>query len=312
MDISLGRGDWWGQPPYGNVTLENNVFGHSVNGSGWHYYGLRVVRRQVRERPRGQQHVRERGAHGGQHIGSGPVLGRVGEQHRRRLVVPARRDLPQQRRQEVRRLRPRRLAVELVRAARLPVRCARCRSAGSTPPRVDFHAAAGLAGRQRRQRRSTRRRTDKRRLPARRAAGRRRLRVRRRRRRRRSAAPRPGRRRWSCARCALRPRTICRRARRGCPRVAPSCGVRARRARAQVPMRVQRAAQGHAEARARARSCAGQAPQGACGSAPRALRARPLPRARRGDRRRRARARRRSGSRCACAELRTPGRRAAA
>ena len=40
MDISLGRGDWWGQPPYGNVVLENNVFGHSVNGSGWHYYGL--------------------------------------------------------------------------------------------------------------------------------------------------------------------------------------------------------------------------------------------------------------------------------
>ena len=27
IDISLGRGDWWGQPPYGNVTIENNVFG---------------------------------------------------------------------------------------------------------------------------------------------------------------------------------------------------------------------------------------------------------------------------------------------
>jgi hypothetical protein len=40
FDISLGRGDWYGQQPYGNVTLENNVFGHSVNGSGWHYYGL--------------------------------------------------------------------------------------------------------------------------------------------------------------------------------------------------------------------------------------------------------------------------------
>ena len=41
MDISLGRGDWWGQAPYGNVTLENNVFGHSTNGgTGWHYYGL--------------------------------------------------------------------------------------------------------------------------------------------------------------------------------------------------------------------------------------------------------------------------------
>ncbi len=40
MDVSLGRGDWWGQPPYGNVVLENNVFGHSVNGSGWHHYSF--------------------------------------------------------------------------------------------------------------------------------------------------------------------------------------------------------------------------------------------------------------------------------
>jgi hypothetical protein len=40
MDLSVNRGDWWGQRPYGGVTLENNVFGHSVNGGGWHYYGL--------------------------------------------------------------------------------------------------------------------------------------------------------------------------------------------------------------------------------------------------------------------------------
>jgi hypothetical protein len=40
MDLFIIRGDWWGQQPYGHVTLENNVFGHSVNGSGWHYYGL--------------------------------------------------------------------------------------------------------------------------------------------------------------------------------------------------------------------------------------------------------------------------------
>jgi hypothetical protein len=40
MDLFILRGDWWGQQPYGNITLENNVFGHSVNGSGWHYYGL--------------------------------------------------------------------------------------------------------------------------------------------------------------------------------------------------------------------------------------------------------------------------------
>ncbi len=40
MDLFIVRGDWWGQPPYGGLTLENNVFGHSVNGSGWHNYGL--------------------------------------------------------------------------------------------------------------------------------------------------------------------------------------------------------------------------------------------------------------------------------
>jgi hypothetical protein len=40
MDVFVIRGDWWGQPAYGSVTLMNNVFGHSVNGGGWHYYGL--------------------------------------------------------------------------------------------------------------------------------------------------------------------------------------------------------------------------------------------------------------------------------
>jgi hypothetical protein len=41
MDVSLNRGDWWGQPPYGGITLENNVFGHStMDGNGWHHYGL--------------------------------------------------------------------------------------------------------------------------------------------------------------------------------------------------------------------------------------------------------------------------------
>ncbi len=29
MDLFIVRGDWWGQKPYGDVTLENNVFGHS-------------------------------------------------------------------------------------------------------------------------------------------------------------------------------------------------------------------------------------------------------------------------------------------
>ncbi len=75
MDISLGRGDWWGQQPYGNVVLENNVFGHSVNGSGWHYYGLawfvgkfenaRVVNNTFENAVRMDS----------EHIGSGPYSG---------------------------------------------------------------------------------------------------------------------------------------------------------------------------------------------------------------------------------------------
>ena len=43
FDISLGRGDWYGQPEYGNVTMENNLFGHTVDGGAggnWHWYGL--------------------------------------------------------------------------------------------------------------------------------------------------------------------------------------------------------------------------------------------------------------------------------
>jgi hypothetical protein len=42
MDVNMNWPDYWQpQPPaYGHVTLENNVFGHSVNGSAWHYYGF--------------------------------------------------------------------------------------------------------------------------------------------------------------------------------------------------------------------------------------------------------------------------------
>jgi hypothetical protein len=42
MDLMITRGDWWGQPRYGGVTLENNVFAHSTNGRDprWHYYGV--------------------------------------------------------------------------------------------------------------------------------------------------------------------------------------------------------------------------------------------------------------------------------
>jgi hypothetical protein len=44
MDLMITRGSWWDQPTYGGLTLENNVFGHSINGSGprWHYYGFLV------------------------------------------------------------------------------------------------------------------------------------------------------------------------------------------------------------------------------------------------------------------------------
>ena len=76
MDISLGKGNWWGQQPYGNVTLENNVFGHSTNdGTGWHYFGLawfvgkvenaRVVNNTFENQVRMED----------QHIGPGPYSG---------------------------------------------------------------------------------------------------------------------------------------------------------------------------------------------------------------------------------------------
>lgn len=40
MDVFVTRGSWYNAPKYGNLTFENNVFSHSVLGSGWHYYGL--------------------------------------------------------------------------------------------------------------------------------------------------------------------------------------------------------------------------------------------------------------------------------
>jgi hypothetical protein len=46
MDLFFTYGTWWSPlpPPYGNVTIENNVFAHPerVSNSGWHYYGLYV------------------------------------------------------------------------------------------------------------------------------------------------------------------------------------------------------------------------------------------------------------------------------
>jgi len=46
MDLFFTYGDWWSPSPpaYGNVTIENNVFGHSENGGngGWNYYTLYI------------------------------------------------------------------------------------------------------------------------------------------------------------------------------------------------------------------------------------------------------------------------------
>jgi hypothetical protein len=46
MDLFFTHGTWWSPPPpaYGNVTVENNVFGHShtTNDNEWHYYGLSI------------------------------------------------------------------------------------------------------------------------------------------------------------------------------------------------------------------------------------------------------------------------------
>ena len=46
MDIFFTYGSWWSPlpPPYGKVTLENNVFGHTYKDDGtWHYYSLYVA-----------------------------------------------------------------------------------------------------------------------------------------------------------------------------------------------------------------------------------------------------------------------------
>ena len=85
FDISLGRGDWWGQPQYGNVTIVNNLFGHTVDGGAggdWHYYGLAWWLTTLERRARREQHVRERRQHGPRQRRHRRGLG---QQHRRRL-----------------------------------------------------------------------------------------------------------------------------------------------------------------------------------------------------------------------------------
>ena len=42
MDMMVTRGFWWDQPRYGGLIIENNVFTHSMNGSGWHVFGFLV------------------------------------------------------------------------------------------------------------------------------------------------------------------------------------------------------------------------------------------------------------------------------
>ena len=99
MDISLGSGDWWGQPAYGNVTLENNVFGHSTNGgTGWHYYGLAWFIGKFENARVVNNTFENEVAHGDPAHRPRPLLRRLGQQHRRRLAVPARRHLRRQRR----------------------------------------------------------------------------------------------------------------------------------------------------------------------------------------------------------------------
>ena len=117
MDLFIIRGDWWGQPTYGGVTLENNVFGHSTNGSGWHYYGVYFSNGSFQNHRIVNNMFENSVAIVNQ--GSGPLFGSLGEQHRRRLELPVRRHLPQQRRHQVRRLRQGHQPDVLMRAARL-------------------------------------------------------------------------------------------------------------------------------------------------------------------------------------------------
>jgi hypothetical protein len=44
MSLFITRGNWYGQPRYGNITLVNNVFAHTTNTDAgeWHYYSLGI------------------------------------------------------------------------------------------------------------------------------------------------------------------------------------------------------------------------------------------------------------------------------
>ena len=153
MDLMITRGFWWGQPPYGGLTLENNVFGHSTqrptrtgttSGScctaTW-ASSPTSASSTTRSRTRSAACRRIRPER----------QRRVGQQHRRRLGLPAGHDLRRQRRQEVRRLRRRDLAVELVRSAGLLAGADDARGLGE-PAAVRLPPEVHLGGDQRRQR----------------------------------------------------------------------------------------------------------------------------------------------------------------
>ena len=216
-----------------------------------------VVRRQVRERARGQQHVRERGPHGGPARRLGPVLGRVGEQHRRRLGVPAGRDLRATTSARPA-TAPTRPSTRPARAARRrATRCARCPSAGSTRRALRLLASGQLTGHQRGSAQYAPA-TDQRGLRARLAARRRRLRVRRGAAARRSR-PERARARALAGRCApprLRPARHLPPARGAAARPRPSCGCGSG-ARRRSPCGSQRLRKGeHAQARPAPWRCA--------------------------------------------------------
>ena len=106
MDLFFTYGSWWTPlpPAYGDVTLENNVFGHTYKDDGtWHYYSAlrgqhRERRRHARRLGRPQQHLRDRRRHRAcRHRRL--ALGR----QPRRLGVRVRHALQPQRRGEVRR-----------------------------------------------------------------------------------------------------------------------------------------------------------------------------------------------------------------
>ena len=105
MDLFFTYGHWWNPKPpaYGNITLENNVFGHSTMPEAGLVALLQPLHRRHRRRrwlglwlDRSQQHVRDRREHRDGRI-ERHALGR----QRRRLDLPRRHRLQVQRRQEV-------------------------------------------------------------------------------------------------------------------------------------------------------------------------------------------------------------------